>query len=104
VRKPPTFDRLELQAQLLQCAGTLDGGTRPCDHVSDHVGWSLAPAMGGRRTDVTLFGLCKMHVFHRQGVMAELAERGFGDAHILPWEQLGDLLGWLEDANLIRVA
>jgi hypothetical protein len=108
VKKKPNavlvLDRVELQARLIQCAGTMNFGLKPCETVSAYVGWALAPAEGGRRTNVTLFGVCKQHLHHRQGIEAELAEQGFVNAHLVPYSKVNEVIAFLEEANLLRVA
>lgn len=99
-----TVDRVELQQQLLMCVGTVEWGERTCENVAAYVGWAMKPARGGQRTDVTLFGVCSLHVHHRQGIEALLGEQGFQNASLVPWEHMGEVLEMLEDARLLRVA
>jgi hypothetical protein len=104
MRKPRVVDRVALQAALLVCVGTEDHGERECRSTASYVGWAMAPAHGGKRTDVTLFGVCSTHLHHRQGIEAALADRGFFGAHLVPYEKVNGVLSMLEEANLLRVA
>lgn len=99
-----TLDRVEVQATLARCAGTLDDGARDCDRVTKYVGWAMSPAHGGTRTNVTLFGVCGLHSYHRQGIEAELASQGFYGANLVPYEKVGEVFAMLEEARLVKVA
>lgn len=90
-----TADHVELQHQLLQCAG---GRTKACEHVSSWIVQAIRPATHGKRTDAVLFGLCSWHKDTWREVVALLEYR---EGFITEWEALGMVLtemrdqGWL---------
>jgi len=98
-----TIAQFELHQHLLRCAGTEDFGDRPCERMAEFVGWAMRPASEGRRTDLTLFGVCQVHVFHRRGIEAQLASEGFYGASLVPRDQLHEVLEMLEEARLLKV-
>lgn len=103
-RKPPVVSRADLHERLMMCAGTEGYGADSCSRLAIYVGWALRGASGGRRTDFTLFGVCELHLFHRQGIDGHLASEGFANATVVPYAKLPEVLDMLEDAGLVRVA
>lgn len=88
-------DHVELQSRLLQCAG---GGSATCERVSGVVVQAIRPADSGRRTDVTLFGLCTFHAPKAGAIVTAL---GYQEGVVVEWSALGELLTEMERAGLL---
>ena len=92
-----------LHAHLLRCVGTIGlVEPKPCEKLSSKVAWALRPGWQGRRTDLTVFGVCGMHLFHRQGWESDLREMGFGEWHAVPWDAVPELLEWFDSMGWLR--
>lgn len=86
-------DHVELQSRLLQCAGG-DG----CERVSAVVVQAIRPAESGRRTDVTVFGLCAFHAPKAPAIVTAL---GYREGVVVEWEGVGSLLDEMRRAGLL---
>lgn len=93
-----TTDHVELQSALLQCAGNMGGDDGPCQRVSAWVVHAIRPAEAGRRTDMTLFGVCDGH---KQDWRTLVTVAGFREGVLVEWEGLGDLLDELRLAGWV---
>lgn len=83
-------DHTELQAAIMRCAF--------CESLSAYVAHAMRPGERRRRTDATLFGVCKAD----RGTAEVWAEQeGYLSLVFVEWEGLGLFLQELENAGLV---
>jgi hypothetical protein len=87
-RKGP--DHVELQAHLLKCAF--------CDDLSSLIVRAIRPAEGGTRTDLIVFGVCRL-----DSLVARdwCGENGYLDAFCVEWKALPELLLDIEEMGFV---
>ena len=101
MRRKERREREEAKMRFLQDAITCIGHNLPgCKTVSSVIVHAMKPAWVKGRTEGMLFGVCEVHITHRQGWEADLADMGYESIAAVDWDRAGEYLDSMMDAGL----